>query len=278
MEGETALRLGVFFGIFAVMALWEGVAPKRARMLTRAQRWLTNWGISVVNSVVTVLMKSLLGAAAVVASLDAADLGIGLFNQLGWPIWLEVLIAFVILDFAIWFQHLLSHKIPILWRLHRVHHADRDVDVTTAIRFHPIEILLSMAYKLACVLLIGPAAIAVFLFEVILNASAMFNHSNVKLPLGFDRVLRTLIVTPDMHRVHHSIIQRETDSNYGFFLSTWDKLFRTYIAQPELGHDGVVIGLEEHQSDQPSSLLWSLLLPFKGPASHAALKAQTEQT
>lgn len=263
MEGETALRLGVFFGIFAVMALWEGVAPKRARMLTRAQRWLTNWGISVVNSVVTVLMKSLLGAAAVVASLDAADLGIGLFNQLGWPIWLEVLIAFVILDFAIWFQHLLSHKIPILWRLHRVHHADRDVDVTTAIRFHPIEIALSMAFKIGLVYLLGVSVIAVILFEVVLNGAAMFNHANVRLPRAVDRWARLAIVTPDMHRIHHSVERHEHDANYGFNLSIWDRLFGTYIENAGQGEAGLVLGLSEHQTRDPARLVWSLAFPFR---------------
>ncbi|MDY7098154.1 MAG: sterol desaturase family protein, partial [Pseudomonadota bacterium] len=189
--------------------------------------------------------------------------GWGLLNLVALPFWVEVLIAIVLLDFAVWAQHVASHKIPILWRFHKVHHADRDIDVTTGARFHPVEILLSMLYKLACVIVLGPAAVAVFLFEVILNASAMFNHSNVRLPARFDALLRSLIVTPDMHRVHHSAIQRETDSNYGFFLSLWDKVFGVHIAQPELGHDRMVIGLDEYQDDAPSSLRWSLAEPFR---------------
>lgn len=272
---EGAIRLTVFASVFALMAFAEAMFPRKDRTQKRSSRWVTNWALVILD---TVALRIFVPVLAVGTAVYAEAKGWGLFSFTDLPTWLEIALAILLLDMAVYAQHVASHKIPILWRFHKVHHVDRDIDVTTGARFHPIEILLSMAYKLACVLLIGPAAIAVFLFEVILNASAMFNHSNVKLPLGFDRVLRTLIVTPDMHRVHHSIIQRETDSNYGFFLSIWDRLFRTYIAQPELGHDDVVIGLEEHQSDQPSSLLWSLLLPFKGPASHAALKAQTEQT
>ena len=257
---ETAIRLTVFFGIFAVMALIELRAPMRRLVAGRGGRWLTNWSISAIDSTV---VRLLFGAAAVGAAADAEAGSIGLFNALGWPLWAEVLVVFVILDFAIWFQHLLSHKIPVLWRLHRVHHADRDIDVTTAIRFHPIEIALSMLLKIGLVYALGAPVAAVLLFEVVLNGAAMFNHANIRLGERLDAALRTLIVTPDMHRVHHSVLRREHDANYGFNLSVWDRLFGTYVAQPERGHEGMTIGLAEHQDPGPTRLLWSLAFPFR---------------
>ena len=198
---------------------------------------------------------------AVGVAIDAQSLGIGLFNIVGLPLWLEFVLAVLILDFAIWLQHLLTHKIPVLWRLHRVHHADRDMDVTTAIRFHPVEILLSMALKIGLVYLIGPAAWAVVIFEVILNGNALFNHANLNVPRPVDAVLRIVLVTPDMHRVHHSVHRYEHDSNYGFALSIWDRVFRTYRAQPDKGHNGMTVGLA-WQDDRPARLGWSLWLPF----------------
>ncbi|MEM9062939.1 MAG: sterol desaturase family protein [Pseudomonadota bacterium] len=260
---ETTLRLAVFFGLFGAFALAETVTPRRQRSFTRWGRWFTNWAISISNTVLTGVLKALLGVTAALAALDAADLGIGLFNTVDWPVWLEVLIVFVVLDFAIWFQHVLSHKIPILWRLHRVHHADRDFDVTTAIRFHPIEIGLSMLFKVALVYALGASVIAVILFEIVLNGAAMFNHANIRLPFGWDRRLRQLIVTPDMHRVHHSVDRREHDTNYGFNLSIWDRLFGTYTAQPRFGHEDMAIGLPEHQTPEPTQFLWSLAFPFR---------------
>lgn len=262
MLSETTIRLMAFGAIFAIMAIWEVAAPKRRRILTRSARWVTNWAISIANAGVTAAMKAGMGAAAVLAALHAAESGIGLLNALDWPVWLEVLIAFVVLDFAIWFQHLVSHKIPILWRLHRVHHADRDMDVTTAIRFHPIEIALSMLFKIALVYALGAPWLAVVIFEVVLNGSAMFNHANVRLGAA-DRWLRLAIVTPDMHRVHHSIHRSEHDANYGFNLSIWDRVFGTYIAQPGDGHDGMIIGLKDHQDQRPAQLLWALGFPFR---------------
>ena len=189
--------------------------------------------------------------------------GWGILSWIDWPFWLEVAVAAVLLDMAIYWQHVASHKIPVLWRVHRVHHADRDIDATTGIRFHPVEIVLSMLYKFVVIIALGAPALGVFIFEVLLNGSAMFNHANLKLPAWLDRVLRTLIVTPDMHRVHHSVIHHETDSNYGFNLSIWDRLFGSYIDQPEKGHDGMTIGLNDYQTDNPSRLDWSLLLPFR---------------
>ena len=260
---ETTIRLSAFFGIFAVMALWEALAPRRLRVLGRGRRWLTNWGISVVNTGVSALLKAGLGAAAVLAAMDAQTRGIGVLHGLDWPLWAQVAVAFVVLDFAIWLQHLASHKIPILWRLHRVHHADRDFDVTTAIRFHPVEIALSMLFKIALVYALGAPVIAVILFEVILNGAAMFNHANVRLPAGLDRWMRLAIVTPDMHRVHHSIHRHEHDANYGFNLAVWDRLFGTYIAQPAAGHQDMTIGLADQQTQAPARLGWSLMYPFR---------------
>lgn len=257
---EGLLRIAVFISVLLIMAQFEFLVPRKVRALPRYQRWFTNTSLVVINSIA---LKVAIPILAVAMASIVADKGWGLLNQVSLPLWLEVVLAIVVLDMAIYFQHLLSHKIPILWRLHQVHHADRDIDVTTGLRFHPVEILLSMAYKLLVVLILGPAALAVFLFEVILNASAMFNHSNVRIPLAIDKVLRQIIVTPDMHRVHHSVIQSETDSNYGFFLSVWDRLYRTYIPQPRNGHDNMQIGLFEYQTNEPASLVWSLLLPFK---------------
>ena len=257
---EGLLRIAVFISVLLIMAQFEFLVPRKVRALPRYQRWFTNASLVVINSIAVKVAVPILAVA--MASI-VADKGWGLLNQVSLPFWLEVILAIVVLDMAIYFQHLLSHKIPILWRLHQVHHADRDIDVTTGLRFHPIEILLSMAYKLLVVLILGPAALAVFLFEVILNASAMFNHSNVRIPLTIDKVLRQIVVTPDMHRVHHSVIQSETDSNYGFFLSVWDRLYRTYTPQPRDGHDNMQIGLSEYQTNEPASLVWSLLLPFK---------------
>lgn len=261
MENELALRFGIFFGLFLLLAGAEAAAPRRARTQTRGRRWVTNWAFTLLNTLALRALAFGLPLLAVGAALDAEREGWGLFNQLGWPAWLEVTLAVLILDLAIWAQHLVTHKVPILWRLHRVHHADRDIDVTTAIRFHPVEILLSMGLKIGLVYLLGPSALAVILFEIILNGTAMFNHANLKLPAGFDRVLRLVLVTPDMHRVHHSVHRHEHDSNYGFSLSIWDRLFRTYVAQPEAGHEGMTIGLQ-WQDDRPSRLGWSLRLPF----------------
>lgn len=262
MENEAIIRLSVFLCLFALFALAETLAPRRARVQTRTHRWATNWAITIVNTLTLRLLAIGLPLLAVGAAIDAGRNGWGLFNIVGWPIWLEFLLTVLILDFAIWFQHLITHKIPILWRLHRVHHADRDMDVTTAIRFHPIEIALSMILKIGLVYLLGPSALAVIVFEILLNGTAMFNHANIRLPLAVDRVLRMVLVTPDMHRVHHSVHRSEHDSNYGFSLSIWDRMFGTYIAQPEKGHDGMTVGLE-WQDDSPSELGWSLALPFR---------------
>lgn len=261
MENELLIRLGVFLGLFGLFATVETLAPRRPRSQTRARRWATNWGITVANTLMLRLLALAMPLLAVGAALDATANGWGLFNMLDWPTWIEVIAAILILDFAIWAQHLITHKIPLLWRLHRVHHADVDMDVTTAIRFHPIEIGLSMILKIGLVYLLGPAAIAVILFEIILNGTAMFNHANIRLPLWLDAIVRRVLVTPDMHRVHHSVHRTEHDSNYGFALSIWDRMFGTYIAQPGAGHDAMQVGLE-WQDERPARLMWSLSLPF----------------
>ena len=263
LVSETFLRLGAFFGIFLVLALWEAWAPARARLFTRRRRWFANWSISALNAGATALMAVALGLAAVLAAADAEARGIGLFNRLDWPGWLEGAIVFLVLDFAIWLQHVVSHRWHPLWRLHRVHHVDREFDVTTGIRFHPIEIVLSMLWKIAVVYALGASVMAVVVFEIVLNGATMFNHSNVRLPPRAERWLRRVIVTPDMHRVHHSIDRREHDANYGFNFSFWDRLFRTYVPQPRLGHRGMTIGLGDHQTDEPVRILWSLAYPFR---------------
>ncbi|MEX0283676.1 MAG: sterol desaturase family protein [Paracoccaceae bacterium] len=261
MDQETILRLGVFLGLFAVFAVAEGLAPRRARVQTRQQRWLTNFVMSVLNVVTLRLLAFGLPLLAVGAALDAEARGWGFFNHRSWPVWLEIILAVMLLDLAIWAQHLMTHKVPLLWRFHRVHHADRDIDVTTAIRFHPVEIAFSMLVKIGLVYPLGVAPVAVVIFEVLLNGTAMFNHANWKLPASVDRALRLVLVTPDMHRVHHSVNRVEHDSNYGFALSIWDRMMGTYRAQPMEGHDGMTIGLE-WQDTRPGRLGWALWLPF----------------
>ena len=262
MENETLIRLTVFLGLFGLFALAETLFPRRDRTQPRSTRWVTNWAITLIDTAVLRLMAFALPLLAVGAAIDAGAMGWGLLNRIDWPYWLEAVLAILFFDFAIWAQHLITHKVPLLWRLHRVHHADRDIDVTTAIRFHPVEIALSMLLKIGLVYLIGPSAVAIILFEILLNGTAMFNHANIRLPLALDTILRQVLVTPDMHRVHHSVHRHEHDSNYGFALSIWDRLFGTYIAQPGAGHESMTIGLQ-WQDDRPSKLGWSLWLPFR---------------
>ncbi|MCP5073465.1 MAG: sterol desaturase family protein [Rhodobacteraceae bacterium] len=262
METEATIRLSLFLGLFVLFAAAETLVPRRKRRQGRGSRWLTNWGLVVLDTALLRLMALTLPLLAVGAAVDANAKGWGLFNTVNLPGWLEVLLAVVILDFLIWGQHVITHKIPILWRLHRVHHADRDMDVTTAIRFHPIEISLSMLLKIGAVYALGPSALAVILFEILLNGCAMFNHANLNLPPNLDRLTRLLLVTPDMHRVHHSNLRAEHDSNYGFSLSIWDRVFGTYNDQPQGGHDGMTVGLN-WQDDAPARLGWSLMLPFQ---------------
>ncbi len=258
--GEAELRFGVFAGVLIIMGLLELVLPRRPLEAPKARRWFTNLAIVVVDSAVLRIFFPILAVGVAVA---VSSRGWGLFALVDWPLWLETVLCVILLDMAIYGQHVASHKIPMLWRVHKVHHSDRDFDVTTAVRFHPVEIALSMLYKFAVILALGAGPLSVFLFEVLLNATAMFNHANVKLPRALDAILRRFIVTPDMHRVHHSVMTHETDSNYGFNLSIWDRMFGTYIAQPAAGHDAMEIGLREYRDFKPVQLVWSLLLPFR---------------
>ena len=266
---ETVLKLGIFAGVFVVLALLEWLWPRRQLRLAKARRWSTNLAIVAIDSLIVRAMAAFaVPIAAVAAAAYASEHHIGLFHWLALAPWLTVLLAIVVLDFAIWLQHVASHKIPMLWRVHQMHHADVDIDVTTAIRFHPIEIALSMLWKIGWVLALGAPLAAVVTFEIIMNAGAMFSHANIALPASLDQWLRRIIVTPDMHRVHHSVLQPEHDSNYGFNLSIWDRWFGTYTPQPAQGHQGMTIGLAHHQSPDPARLVWSLSLPFK-PGSGA---------
>ncbi len=257
---ENGVRLGSFFSILLLMLLWEQLSPRRTPMVGRGWRRGNNLLLVFLNAL---LLKLLLPASAVSIALYCADQGWGLFNWLALPEWLEVGLAVILFDLVIYWQHRLFHVVQPLWRLHQVHHADMDYDATTGLRFHPIEIFLSMFIKFAAVLLLGPAAIAVMLFELILNGMAMFNHGNVRLPLSLDRWLRWLIVTPDMHRIHHSIQRFEADSNYGFSLSIWDRLFASYRVEPQAGQLGMTFGVKYQQRFSLTSGIWALLsMPF----------------
>ena len=256
---EPVIRLSAFLGIFMIVALWEVVAPRRQRAFSRLQRWPNNIGIVVFN---TVVLRVLFPTAAVGMALAAGANGWGLFNAFPVPGWLAVVLSVVIMDFAIYLQHILVHAVPALWRLHRMHHADLDFDVTTGARFHPIEIVLSMGLKLMVVGALGAPALAVIIFEVILNATAMFNHGNVRLPKSVDRMLRLIVVTPDMHRVHHSVIPEETNTNFGFNLPWWDRLFGTYTDQPRDGHEGMTIGIAQFRQSRDLRLDQMLIQPF----------------
>ena len=265
-EHEAFIRLASFLGIFIIMAVWEVAAPCRALSVSRLRRWSANLGVVVLNSVV---LRLLFPAAAVGVATVAVEHGWGLLNVYPLPTTLAIVLSVVFMDMVIWVQHVMVHAIPVLWRLHRVHHADLDYDVTTGLRFHPLEIILSMLIKFATVLLLGPPVVAVVIFEVVLNATAMFNHGNIRLPAALDRILRWMLVTPDMHRVHHSVEDDEANSNFGFSLSWWDRLFGTYRAQPRAGHLGMTIGIHGYREPkQVDGLPGMLLLPFIGKLSH----------
>ena len=272
---EATIRLGVFFGVFVIMAAWEILAPRRKLTQPKLTRWLNNIGLVVLN---TVVVRVVFPTAAVGVAAHTAQQHWGLFNQLDTPGWLAILASVIILDAVIYLQHVMFHAVPAFWRLHRVHHADLDFDVTTGSRFHTLEILLSMLIKFAAIVLLGPPLVAVVIFEVLLNATAMFNHSNVRLPLPLDRVIRLLIVTPDMHRVHHSHLAHETNSNFGFNLSLWDRLFGTYRAQPEDGHADMTIGIDTFRDSAHCTPLPRLLMmPFTGTISDYAINRRRRE-
>lgn len=269
MTNEKVIRMGFFFGILAVMALWELLAPRRALTVSKTVRWVNNLGLVFFNSF---LLRLIFPAAAVGMAAFASSQGWGIFNYYETPFWLAAVVSVVAMDFIIYLQHVMVHAVPALWRLHRMHHADLDFDVTTGARFHPIEIILSMLIKFATIVVLGPPVVAVVIFEVLLNATAMFNHGNVRLPLGLDKVLRWIVVTPDMHRVHHSVEDDEANSNFGFNLPWWDRLFGTYRDQPRGGHEGMKIGIRKYR--EPKEVSWfpgMLLLPFKGKISDYAI-------
>jgi len=265
MSNEAFIRLLFFFGMLGIMALWEVVAPKRALTVSKSVRWINNLGLVFFNSL---LLRLIFPAAAIGMAAFANEQGWGIFNYYETPFWLAVIVSVIAMDFIIYLQHVMVHAVPVLWRLHRVHHADLDYDVTTGARFHPIEIIISMLIKLATITVLGPPVLAIIIFEVVLNAMAMFNHGNVGLPGWLDKPLRFFVVTPDMHRVHHSIEDDEANSNFGFNLSWWDRLFGTYRDQPRGGHQGMTIGIRSFRSaKQASWISGMLLMPFIGKLS-----------
>jgi sterol desaturase/sphingolipid hydroxylase (fatty acid hydroxylase superfamily) len=244
------------------MVIWEVLAPRRSRPLARRRRWPANLGIVVLNSII---IRLLFPAAAVGVALTAETQGWGLLHRYDVPSWVAVVAGVVVLDLAIYLQHVMFHAVPALWRLHRMHHADLDIDVTTGARFHPVEIMISMLIKFAAIAALGVPPVAVVLFEVLLNATSMFNHGNVRIPLALEPALRRLVVTPDMHRVHHSIERDETNSNFGFNLSIWDRLFGTYRAQPRAGHQAMTIGIPDFRdAAECNSITGMLAIPFHG--------------
>jgi len=257
---EPTIRLSVFVGLLAALMVFEALSPRRALAQGRTRRWPSNLGIVVVN---TVVVRLIIPLPPVGVALWAADSGWGLLHAVALPPLLAGIIAFLVLDLAIYGQHALFHKVDLLWRLHRMHHADVDVDVTTGARFHPIEIVLSVLIKMALVVVIGAPAVAVMVFEVVLNATSMFNHANIVLPRPVDAALRLIVVTPDMHRVHHSIHRDETDSNYGFNLPWWDRLFGTYNAQPRDGHAAMDLGIPQFRDPGEQRLDRMLAQPLR---------------
>lgn len=263
---EPQIRLGIFAGLFLLLAALEAWQPRRMLTVRKSPRWLSNLALVALNMVLVrvIVPLSMVGVGAFVETRQ-----FGALQQVPGPQWLRVLLAVALLDLVIYGQHVLFHRVPVLWRVHRVHHADLDLDVSSGLRFHPVEILLSLAIKVAAIFASGAPALGVLIFEVLLNAGSMFSHANWRLPLGCDRVLRMLLVTPDMHRVHHSVVPTETNRNFGFNLSCWDRLFRTYQAQPAAGHEGMTIGLEEYRDEQQTERLpGMLLLPWQAPISH----------
>jgi len=263
---EPVIRLLAFSTIFIALAAIELLAPRlerdEMRGALKSRRWMTNLAMVVLSSVA---LRIVFPLAAVGTALWAQANGYGLFPLIGLPLWAAGILAFVVLDFAVWLEHVVSHKWQWLWRIHRMHHADTGFDLTTALRFHPLEIVLSMFWKAAVIIALGVPPVAVLVFEIVLNGAAMFNHANIRLPKPVDAVLRLLIVTPDMHRIHHSTDPRETDSNYGFNLAIWDRLFSTYTETPRRGETGIEIGLSEWRDSRTASLGWALVLPFRFP-------------
>lgn len=258
--GEPVIRLGAFLAVLVAMALWETVAPLRSQPIGRWRRWPNNLGMGILD---TFVLRVVFPTAAVGTAIFAQAQGWGLFNTVPVPDWAALVASVLLLDLAIYGQHVAFHAVPLLWRLHRMHHADLEVDVTTGLRFHPIEIALSMAIKMAVVVVLGARPLGVLMFEVLLNATTMFNHGNVQIPQRLERALRWIVVTPHMHRIHHSMLRRETDSNFGFNLPWWDRLFGTYRVQPEFGYERMTIGIDRFRDPAESRLDRLLLQPFR---------------
>lgn len=267
MASEIWWRLGCFLGVLLAMLVWEQCQPKRQATLPARQRWPANLGIVVVN---TLVLRLLIPAGAIGAAVWAQANDIGMFNTLAWPLSVTMLLGFLSLDCAIYWQHRLFHRIPLLWRVHRMHHADTDFDTTTGLRFHPLEIILSMLIKIGIVVAIGIDPTTVLIFEIVLNATSLFNHGNVALPKPLEGPVRALIVTQEMHRIHHSQLPQETNSNYSFNFSIWDRLFGSYTAQAQQGSDGISIGLKDYPANSSSTKLGYLLaIPFRQPPGDA---------
>ncbi|MGK0499228.1 MAG: sterol desaturase/sphingolipid hydroxylase (fatty acid hydroxylase superfamily) [Oceanicoccus sp.] len=257
---EPIIRLSFSVGVLAFFIVLETLYPRRQRILSRLKRWPSNIGLSLLNQLIA---RLIMPATAIAVAAYGATSGMGLLNYMVMPTWLEIIIAVLLLDLAIYLQHIMFHSVPLFWRMHRVHHADTDFDVSTGVRFHPVEIILSAAIKLAVIILLGPAVIAILIFEVWLNAASIFNHSNLRIPLGLDKLLRNVVVTPDMHRVHHSIRANETNSNFGFNFPWWDRFFGTYRAQPIDGHEDMTIGLDKFRQPNQQRIHRLLLQPFQ---------------
>ncbi len=261
MNMDAVIRLSAFLGVLVAMACWEVIAPRRRLMMPKLPRWVANLSVVALN---TIVIRLLFASGAMGMAVMSAQSGWGLLNAFDGPSWLKGLLAVLLLDLVLYLQHVMFHAVPVLWRFHMMHHADLDVDVTTGARFHPVEVVLSMGIKLVAVVLIGAAPVAVLVFEVLLNASSMFNHSNVRMPVAADRILRWIVVTPDMHRIHHSILPRETNSNFGFNLPWWDRLLGTYRTDPMESHEGMTLGLEQFRDPMRLRLGGMLALPFTG--------------
>lgn len=275
LAAEPTIRIIAFFAVLTAMALWEVAAPRRRRDIPRVVRWTNNIALVVLD---TAILRLTFPILAVGLASMAEERGWGFLNNIEAPVWLAIVVSMLLLDLAIYLQHVMFHAVPGLWRLHRMHHADLDFDATTGLRFHPVEILASMGIKLAVVAALGPPAVAVLLFEVILNATALFNHANIDIPRPVDRVLRWIVVTPDMHRVHHSVDPRETNSNFGFNLPWWDRLLGTYVAQPAKGHTDMDIGIEQFRTRRDLWLDRMLIQPLRGPACGGALDTPSQHS
>lgn len=272
IAAEPVIRLSCFLGVLVLMALWEALTPRRPQSVRRLLRWPNNLGLVVLNTFVVRLLFPLAGVGM---AFLAQTKGWGLLNIVSAPAWLAIPAAVLLLDLTIYCQHVVFHAVPLLWRLHRMHHADLECDVTTGLRFHPGEIIVSMLIKLATVLVLGASPVSVLIFEVLLNATSMFNHGNVCLPAPLDRVLRLVVVTPDMHRVHHSMDRRETDSNFGFNVPWWDRLFGTYRAQPAFGHDRMTLGIDRFREPRELWLDRMLWQPLRRDAPARSRTAAT---